>query len=74
MSGELCSKTPPQLQFTSANAFEEMRSLRNEDGMWMALYCRSTKQWNGDILTTLSAIREGLSRRAESLGVEDVYR
>jgi hypothetical protein len=66
-------KHPKPLGFKSKRDFKEMRSLRNEDGTWMRLYCRSTHQ-KGDFLSSLSVIGEALLRRAKAVGVEGVSR
>lgn len=55
--------------FKNARDFENMRSLRNEDGTCMRLYYRKTKQ-RGSFLSAVYATSEGLLRRARQLDVK----
>ena len=68
-----CSLTPGQLLFRTAREFDELRSLHSPDGMWLTIYFRQTKL-QGAHLTSLSAIGEGLLRRAQRLGVKPAVR
>jgi hypothetical protein len=71
LTGGECSKTPTQLIFQHAKEFDDLRSLRNQDGTWMCLYFRETRQ-EGDFLTSLSVIGKALLMRSQKLGVKGI--
>jgi hypothetical protein len=74
--GEKCLKTPPQLIYHHTKDFDQLRPLRNADNTWMKIYYRTTREDRGfgGFRTSLSAIGEGLLRRAERFGVKDAER
>ena len=72
LMGKTCLRTPRQLIFDNPQEFEEMRPLSNSDGTWMRIYYRETQQTGGGFLSALSAIGDGLFRRAQKLGVEEI--
>ena len=68
--GGNCLRTPTQMIFQTAKAFDEMRWLRNQGGTWMRIYFQETAE---EFLASVAAIGEAMWRRSQQLEVTGIF-